>query len=168
MVSTLRSTPLYAISPVPSPGWWRKSSTWSRTASRPGGWSLKCCNEGVAVSLLRCQCYLFPCTTCTADFWEGIFRQSEMHRYAVWWWRDRKQKSRSLFEKSRSLFENSERDFSVNRLLAKLHKPKSVISVMMMTAFIFEQMSCCFECAMGFHCNRKAAGQMTKRKRVSA
>ena len=49
-----------------------------------------------------------------------------------------------------------------------LFQPKSVISVMMMTAFIFEQMSCCFECAMEFHCNRKAAGQMTKRKRVSA
>ena len=66
-------------------------------------------------------CFFFPCTTCTADFWEGIVRQSEMHRYALLWKRDRKQKSRSLFEKSRSLFENSERDFSVNRLLTKLH-----------------------------------------------
>ena len=46
--------------------------------------------------------------------------------------------------------------------------PKSVISVMMISSFIFEQMSCNFECAMGFHCNRKVAGQMTKRKRVSA
>ena len=32
-------------------------------------------------------------------------------------------------------------------------KPKSAISVMMITAYIFEQMSLRFEGAMGFHCN---------------
>ena len=31
---------------------------------------------------------------------------------------------------------------------------KSAISVMMITAYIFEQMSLRFEGAMGFHCNR--------------
>ena len=33
-------------------------------------------------------------------------------------------------------------------------KPKSVINVMMIIAFVFEQMFCHFEGAMGFHCNR--------------
>ena len=33
------------------------------------------------------------------------------------------------------------------------HNPKSVISVMMIIASIFEQMFCHFEGAMGFHCN---------------
>ena len=33
------------------------------------------------------------------------------------------------------------------------HYPKSAISVMMITAYIFEQMSLRFEGAMGFHCN---------------
>ena len=42
-------------------------------------------------------------------------------------------------------------------------KPKSVISVMMIIAFIFGQMFCCIEGAMGFHCNRKATEQMSKR-----
>ncbi len=35
-----------------------------------------------------------------------------------------------------------------------LHNPKSAISVMMITAYIFEQMSLRFEGAMGFHCYR--------------
>ena len=43
-------------------------------------------------------------------------------------------------------------------------KPKSVISVMMVIAFTFEQMFCRFEGAMGFHCNREATKQMTKRR----
>ena len=47
-------------------------------------------------------------------------------------------------------------------------KPKSVISVMMITTLVFEQMSLRFEGAMGFHCNRKTERQMTKRKFVSA
>ena len=33
---------------------------------------------------------------------------------------------------------------------------------MMIMAFIFEQMSCYFEGAMGFHCNREVARQMTR------
>ncbi len=33
------------------------------------------------------------------------------------------------------------------------HNPESVNSVMMIMTFIFEQMSCYFEGAMGFHCN---------------
>ena len=40
--------------------------------------------------------------------------------------------------------------------------PESVNSVMMIMTFIFEQMSCYFEGAMGFHCNRKVARQMTR------
>ena len=43
------------------------------------------------------------------------------------------------------------------------YKPKSVISVMMITTLVFEQMSLRFEGAMGFHCNRKTERQMTKR-----
>ena len=43
------------------------------------------------------------------------------------------------------------------------HYPKSVISVMMITTFIFEQMLFRFEGTMGFHCNRKTGKQMTKR-----
>ena len=43
-------------------------------------------------------------------------------------------------------------------------KPKSAISVMMVIAFIFEQMFCRFEGAMEFHCNREATKQMTKRR----
>ena len=42
-------------------------------------------------------------------------------------------------------------------------KPKSVISVMMITTLVFVQMSLRFEGAMGFHCNRKTERQMTKR-----
>ena len=42
-------------------------------------------------------------------------------------------------------------------------QPKLVISVMMITTFVFEQMSLRFEGAMGFHCNRKTERQMTKR-----
>ena len=42
-------------------------------------------------------------------------------------------------------------------------KPKLVISVMMITTLVFEQMSLRFEGAMGFHCNRKTERQMTKR-----
>ena len=42
-------------------------------------------------------------------------------------------------------------------------QPKSVISVMMITTLVFEQMSLRFEGAMGFHCNRKTEMQMTKR-----
>ena len=34
-------------------------------------------------------------------------------------------------------------------------QPKSVISVMMIITFIFEQVFCHFEGAMGFHCNRE-------------
>ena len=34
------------------------------------------------------------------------------------------------------------------------NNPKSAISVMMITAYIFEQMPLRFEGAMGFHCNR--------------
>ena len=45
-------------------------------------------------------------------------------------------------------------------------KPKSVISVMMITTLVFVQMSLRFEGAMGFHCNRKTERQMTKRKFV--
>ena len=41
-------------------------------------------------------------------------------------------------------------------------KPKSVISVMMIIDYVFEQMFCHFEGAMGCHCNRKATRQMTK------
>ena len=44
------------------------------------------------------------------------------------------------------------------------NNPKSVISVMMIIAFIFEQVFCRFEGAMGFHCNREATKQMTKRR----
>ena len=47
-------------------------------------------------------------------------------------------------------------------------KPKSVISVMMITSCIFEQISFRFEGAMGFHCNGKAERQMKKRKYVCA
>ena len=47
-------------------------------------------------------------------------------------------------------------------------KPKSVISVMMITTLVFVQMSLRFEGAMGFHCNRKTERQMTKRKFVCA
>ena len=43
-------------------------------------------------------------------------------------------------------------------------EPKSVISVMMIMDFIFEQMFWHFEGAMGFHCNREATKQMTKRR----
>ena len=43
-------------------------------------------------------------------------------------------------------------------------QPKSVISVMMIIAFVFEQMFCHFEGAMGFHCNREVTKQMTKRR----
>ena len=42
-------------------------------------------------------------------------------------------------------------------------KPESVISVMMIITYIFEQMFCRFEGAMGLHCNREATRQMTKR-----
>ena len=42
--------------------------------------------------------------------------------------------------------------------------PKSVISVMMIIAFVFEQMFCHFEGAMGFHCNREVTKQITKRR----
>lgn len=48
------------------------------------------------------------------------------------------------------------------------NNPKSVISVMMITTLVFEQMSLRFEGAMGFHCNRETERQMTKRKFVSA
>ena len=41
--------------------------------------------------------------------------------------------------------------------------PKSVISVMMITSCVFEQISFRFEGAMGFHCNGKAERKMTKR-----
>ena len=41
-------------------------------------------------------------------------------------------------------------------------KPKSVISVMMITTLVFVQMSLRFEGAMGFHCNRKTERQITK------
>ena len=41
-------------------------------------------------------------------------------------------------------------------------KPESVNSVMMIMTFIFEQMSCYFEGAMGVHCNREVARQMTR------
>ena len=47
-------------------------------------------------------------------------------------------------------------------------KPKSVISVMMITTLVFVQMALRFEGAMGFHCNRKTERQMTKRKFVCA
>ena len=47
-------------------------------------------------------------------------------------------------------------------------KPKSVISVMMITTLVFVQMSLRFEGAMGFHCNRKTERQMTRRKFVCA
>ena len=47
-------------------------------------------------------------------------------------------------------------------------KPKSAISVMMITAYIFEQMSLRFEGAMGFHCNRETGRQMTTSKHVCA
>ena len=47
-------------------------------------------------------------------------------------------------------------------------EPKSVISVMMITTLVFDQMSLRFEGAMGFHCNRKTERQMTKRKFVCA
>ena len=39
---------------------------------------------------------------------------------------------------------------------------------MMIIAFIFEQMFCRFEGAMGFHCNREATKQMTKSRLISA
>ena len=42
--------------------------------------------------------------------------------------------------------------------------PQSVISVIMIIAFVFEQMFCHFEGAMGFHCNREVTKQMTKRR----
>ena len=48
------------------------------------------------------------------------------------------------------------------------YNPKSVISVMMITTLVFEQMFLRSEGAMGFHCNRKTERQMTKRKFVSA
>ena len=41
-------------------------------------------------------------------------------------------------------------------------EPESVISVMMIITYIFEQMFCRFEGAMGLHCNREATRQMTK------
>ena len=47
-----------------------------------------------------------------------------------------------------------------------LVKPESVNSVMMIMAFIFEQMSCYFEGAMGGHCNREVARQMSQRNPV--
>ena len=37
---------------------------------------------------------------------------------------------------------------------------------MMIITFIFEQVFCHFEGAMGFHCNREVTKQMTKRGRV--
>ncbi|MBQ7988547.1 MAG: hypothetical protein IJ253_08575, partial [Bacteroidaceae bacterium] len=40
----------------------------------------------------------------------------------------------------------------------------SVNSVMMIMAFIFEQMSCYFEGAMGVHCNREVARLKVKKK----
>ena len=43
-------------------------------------------------------------------------------------------------------------------------KPKSFISIMMIIAFIFEQVFCHFEGAMGFHCNREVTKQMAKKK----
>ena len=43
-------------------------------------------------------------------------------------------------------------------------QPKSVISVMMIIAFIFEQMFCYFEGAMGFHCNQEVTKKMPKKK----
>ena len=46
------------------------------------------------------------------------------------------------------------------------HNPESVNSVMMIMAFIFEQMSCYFEGAMGVHCNREVARQMSQRNPV--
>ncbi|MBS7284256.1 MAG: hypothetical protein KIG89_02170, partial [Prevotella sp.] len=48
--------------------------------------------------------------------------------------------------------------------ISNTNYPKSVISVMMITTLVFEQMSLRFEGAMGFHCNRKTERQMTKRK----
>ena len=42
--------------------------------------------------------------------------------------------------------------------------PESVISVMMIIDYVFEQMLCRFDGAMGFHCNREATKQMTKRR----
>ena len=49
---------------------------------------------------------------------------------------------------------------------ALAHYPESVNSVMMIMAFIFEQMSCYFEGAMGVHCNREVARQMSQRNPV--
>ena len=51
---------------------------------------------------------------------------------------------------------------------AEPFKPKSVISVMMITTLVFVQMSLRFEGAMRFHCNRKTERQITKRKFVCA
>ncbi len=45
----------------------------------------------------------------------------------------------------------------------RFFQPESVISVMMIITYIFEQMFCRFEGAMGLHCNREATRQMTKR-----
>ena len=50
-----------------------------------------------------------------------------------------------------------------NRDAVFMIKPESVISVMMIITYIFEQMFCRFEGAMGLHCNREATRQMTKR-----
>ena len=43
-------------------------------------------------------------------------------------------------------------------------KPKSVISVMVIMVFIFEQVFWHFKGAMGFHCNRETTKRMTKRR----
>lgn len=44
-----------------------------------------------------------------------------------------------------------------------IFKSKSVISVMMIIVLNLGTDVCCFEGAMGFHCNRKATEQMSKR-----
>lgn len=45
-----------------------------------------------------------------------------------------------------------------------MNKPKPVISVMMVTAYVFEQMYLHFKDATGFLCNRETGIQMTKSK----
>ena len=61
-----------------------------------------------------------------------------------------------------SMADYRQEDWMVNVPLYAI-KPKLVISAMMITTLVFEQMSLRFEGAMGFHCNRKTERQMTKR-----
>ena len=56
--------------------------------------------------------------------------------------------------------------FYAKSVETEMIQPKSAISVMMITVYIFEQMSLRFEGAMGSHCNRKTGRQMTKSKHV--